>query len=386
MSLSSAGRLACAQHRSRIRQRFSRSLGARLALLLVAIGALGVPLPAYAGWRPSLAERRFDIQLSVPLDLTRPADILALDLFTTPPERIAALRARGVATVCHLAAGRWENWRPDAAGLPGGALGGSAAGWPGERWVDIRHPALRPFLERRLDLCRARGFDGVLLADLDGYAHAPGFPYSRADQVAFDLWLAGAAHERGLAAGLVDDPGQAGELAHAFDFLVASDCLDGAGCPPPDVSWRQASRSSSSRTPTSRAAWTNSPTGGRARRPVDLQDPDQERQVAPPLSLASRDPNRPTRLGMGSRLRSHCIKQILEIVGVERVGDVEALGDIAAEFAKQAQLVRILHAFGHRSLAQRSTQSDDTSYQRLVLHPHAEITHERAVDLDRVDR
>jgi Glycoside-hydrolase family GH114 len=199
-------------------------------LLLAAAFCLGAVLPAQAAWRPGLAERSFDIQLSVPLNLVRPADILALDLFTTPPERTAALRAHGVAIVCHVSAGRWQNWRPDAKSLSDTALGRSPSGWPGERWFDIRHPALRPVLEQRLDLCRDHGFDGVLLADLDGYTKVSGFPLTPADQLAFNLWLADAAHRRGLAVGLVDNLGQAGELADRFDFLVASDCLVAGDC------------------------------------------------------------------------------------------------------------------------------------------------------------
>jgi len=40
---------------------------------------------------------------------------------------------------------------------------------------------------RRLDLCRDHGFDGVLLADLDGYTKVSGFPLTPADQLAFNL-------------------------------------------------------------------------------------------------------------------------------------------------------------------------------------------------------
>jgi hypothetical protein len=205
--------------------------GRRLATLLVVIACwLGAESVATAAWRPSLSERRFDMQLNVPLDLARSADILALDLFTTPPERAAVLHMRGMATVCHVAVGGWQSWRPDAASVPAAALGRSASGWPGERWVDMRNPALRPYLERRLELCRAHGSDGVLLADLDGYTKSPGFPIEREAQLAFNLWLANAAHRRGLAAGLLNDLGQASELAGAFDFLVASDCSTAEGC------------------------------------------------------------------------------------------------------------------------------------------------------------
>ena len=117
-----------------------------------------------------------------------------------------------------------RNLAPRCGSLPPAALGRSISGWPGERWIDIRNSAVRSYLERRLDFCQASGFDGVLFADLDGYQRSPGYPLEPEAQLAFNLWLAGAAHQRGLAAGSLNDLGQASELANTFDFLVGSDC------------------------------------------------------------------------------------------------------------------------------------------------------------------
>jgi hypothetical protein len=205
------------------------ALGLWIGVALGATGGSATSAEA-AGWQPSLEQRRFDLQLAAPLNLVRRADILALGLFDTAPERLRPLRARGTATLCHVAAGLWENWRPDARDFPETALGRSPTGWPGERWLDVRDPALRPLLERRLDLCRQRGFDGVLLARLDGHARDTGFAIRPEQQLAFNRWLAEAAHARGLAAGILGDLGQAAELAAAFDLLVADGCDAGDGC------------------------------------------------------------------------------------------------------------------------------------------------------------
>ena len=204
-----------------------RRLG--LALGLAATLAMAGSVPADAGWLP-VNGQRFDLQLSAPFDLIRPTNILALGLFATTPERVRQLRAKGVAVVCQLTAGLWENWRPDAPGFPAAALGRSPTGWTAQRWLDIREPAVRPLLAARLDLCRDRGFDGVLLADLDGYAQGSGFALTPAQQLEFDRWLAAAAHARGMAVGLLNDLAQAAELAPAFDFLVADGCMPAGGC------------------------------------------------------------------------------------------------------------------------------------------------------------
>ena len=92
-----------------------RRLG--LALGLAATLAMAGSVPADAGWLP-VSGQRFDLQLSAPFDLIRPTNILALGLFATTPERVRQLHAKGVAVVCQLTAGLWENWRPDAPGFP----------------------------------------------------------------------------------------------------------------------------------------------------------------------------------------------------------------------------------------------------------------------------
>jgi hypothetical protein len=206
----------------------------RLRPMLVALGLLvAVTLcggrPSLAGWRPTPGQR-FDIQLVAPFDLIRPADVVALPLFGTLPTRLQELRSRGVAAVCHVMAGAWESWRPDAGQFPQPVVGRPTGGRADQRWLDIRQASLRPVLERRVDLCRDRGFDGVLFAGLDGYARNSGFDLTAEQQLAFNRWLAEVAHARGLAAGIINDLDQAGELANAFDFLVADTCIAQSNC------------------------------------------------------------------------------------------------------------------------------------------------------------
>jgi hypothetical protein len=207
----------------RVRRLIVPALGGMLAV------AAGPPALADA-WRPALGQR-LDVQLTAPFDLARRADVLVLELFATGTERVAELHRRGTAAVCRVAAGLWEGWRPDAASFPAAVLGRSPGSSPAERLVDVRAAAaLRPILERRLDLCRDRGFAGVLFTAADGYARASGFALSPQDQLAFNHWLAEAAHARGLAAGIWNDLAQAHELAPAFDFLVADGCAAAGDC------------------------------------------------------------------------------------------------------------------------------------------------------------
>lgn len=195
--------------------------------LLAVLALTGAPLPAGAAdwWRPS-GVLVWDWQLADYSGAAPGVQVIDLDLFDVSADRVAALRAGGVKTICYVNAGAWEEWRDDAAAFPPEILGWDYDGWPGERWLDIRRiDRLAPILRARLDLCRAKGFDGVEPDNIDGFENETGFPLTAEDQIAFNRWLAAEAHERGLSIGLKNDPGQAGRLAGDFDWAMAEDCF-----------------------------------------------------------------------------------------------------------------------------------------------------------------
>ncbi len=147
-----------------------------------------------------------------------------VDLFETPTSTVRSLHQRGRAVICYLSAGSWEDFRPDADEFPEDVLGRSN-GWPGEKWLDIRRlDILGPIMEARLDLCAQKGFDGVEFDNIDGYSNNSGFPLTAADQTAYNLFLARAAHARGLSAGLKNNVEQAAAQQRSFDFAINEEC------------------------------------------------------------------------------------------------------------------------------------------------------------------
>ena len=198
--------------------------------VLVAVGLALVWAGQAAAWLPAPREP-FDVQLTAPFQLQQVEGTVALGLHETSPARIQELKARGVRTVCVINAGAWENWRPDSGAFDQRLIGESFAGWGGERWLDIRAlEALQPILARRLDLCVATGFDGVLFRNLDGYAHRTGFPLTAKDQLAYDRWLAQEARSRGLAVGIMNALELTPELVGLVDFAVAEGCFEAGDC------------------------------------------------------------------------------------------------------------------------------------------------------------
>ena len=200
---------------------------------IVALLALVVWLPpsvAAARWSPG-TRTTWQVQFSGRLNPSIDATAFDVDMFETSASGVAALQSKGHRVVCYINAGAWEDWRPDAARYPGGVKGRELDGWPGERWLDIRRlDVLGPILVDRLDLCAAKGFDGVEFDNVDGYSNRTGFALSRADQLAFDKWLAARAHERGLAVGLKNTLELADELEPHFDFAILEQCFQYREC------------------------------------------------------------------------------------------------------------------------------------------------------------
>ena len=181
-------------------------------------------------WQPEPG-LSWQVQYTGEVDLGLNVDVYNLDLFETSAEDIKTLHARNVQVICYLNAGAWENWRPDSEDFPEAVLGRDYTGWPGERWLDVRQiEILAPLMIARLNLCAAKGFDGVDPDNLDGYTNATGFDLTYDDQLAFNRWLAEAAHARGLGIGLKNDPDQGSELVNIFDWATVESCFDEGWC------------------------------------------------------------------------------------------------------------------------------------------------------------
>jgi hypothetical protein len=187
--------------------------------------ALTETIASSTWWQPE-SGATWQIQFNGKIDTTLEVDIYDLDLFDTSAETVAALHADGKRVICYLNAGAWEDWRPDADTFPAEVLGNDYEGWPGERWLDISNlEALAPIMLARLDLCAAKGFDGVDPDNLDGFTNDTGFELSGEDALGYTQWLAEEAHSRGLAIGLKNAPENASELEPHFDWVITESCF-----------------------------------------------------------------------------------------------------------------------------------------------------------------
>ncbi len=163
-------------------------------------------------------------QLTGTIDTTVSADMFDIDLYDASQATIATLQKKGSKVICYFSAGSYEDWRSDAKSFPTSVLG-SNNGWPGEKWLDIRNiTALAPIMGARLDLAVQKGCDGVEPDNIDGYTNSTGFPLTAANQIAYNKWLAEAAHARGLSIGLKNDIDQVVQLEPYFDWALNEQC------------------------------------------------------------------------------------------------------------------------------------------------------------------
>lgn len=183
-----------------------------------------------AHWRPPLIAS-WQIQFTGTPDTSLAVDIYFLDLFDTAPETITNLHTRGVKVICYFSAGTFEDWRPDAGQFPSAILGNNLPDWPGEKWLDIRDlEGLAPVILGRISLASQKGCDGIDPDNVDGYTNNTGFPLTPEDQLAYNIFLANAAHQNGLAIGLKNDLLQIQELAPFFEWALNEQCFTYQEC------------------------------------------------------------------------------------------------------------------------------------------------------------
>lgn len=182
-----------------------------------------------AWYRPAVGVT-WQWQLTGRIDTGYDVDLYDIDLFDSPDRMIDELHADGRRVLCYFSAGSVEDWRDDAGDFPAAAIGRPMDGWAGERWLDVREPAVLSVLEARLDLAVRRGCDGVEPDNVNGYENRTGFELTEADQVAFNRSLAALAHERGLAVALKNAPGLVDRLVGSFDLSVTEECHQYGEC------------------------------------------------------------------------------------------------------------------------------------------------------------
>lgn len=201
------------------------------ALILVSTGCGSddTVAPPSGDWFVPAQGMTFDWQLDeVTSSNSFDAQVVDVDGFDISAETVAHFQSQGIKMIAYVSVGTVEEWRSDVNDFPAEIVGNAYDGWEGEKWLDINNIAvLGPIIEKRLDMIKAKGFDGIEPDNIDGFEYEgdPGFNLTEAGTKAFCEWLIEEAHERGLSIGQKNASGLAPDLVMKFDWMLTEDAF-----------------------------------------------------------------------------------------------------------------------------------------------------------------
>lgn len=173
----------------------------------------------------------WDWQLTEPADLNRPVKVLDLHPSIVSPEDLAALKSKGIKTICYVSVGTLERTSPDRANFPSEIIGNTYDDWPDERFLDIRRlDVLLPLMAARFESCKSMGFDAIEPDNMDVHDNDSGFPITEQHAVAYIRLLAGTARGLGLKIGQKNVPDLTEKLIDVLDFAIAESCYQDRTC------------------------------------------------------------------------------------------------------------------------------------------------------------
>ena len=188
-------------------------------------------VPAAVGAVPLLGAT-WQYQLGDATSTNVSASVYDLDGFTVTAATVASLHSMGRYVICYFEGGDLAPGRPDTAQFPAASIGKAIAGWPGERYLDIRNPTVRGLLAARARVAKSKNCDGVEYDYMDSYQDDTGFPLTGDDEIRFDTYLASAVHAVGMTVGLKNDrdAAQIASLVRVVDWTVQEQCYEYREC------------------------------------------------------------------------------------------------------------------------------------------------------------
>ncbi|CAM9481007.1 unnamed protein product [Ectocarpus sp. 12 AP-2014] len=222
----------CSTRRGRRRRRFPAAAEAAPVLLFLSgLLLLDAAVAAEDWWKPGPGVS-WQMQLAGEIDLSLDVDMYNIDLFDAATSEIEELRDRDVVVICSFSAGTFEEGRVDSDNFESDWLGGVVEdGLEGERWLNITAEGVLTVMRARLDLATNKSCHGVEPSNVQVYVEEnSGFNITASDQLTYNTWLAGQAHDRNLSVGLRNDWLQLDDLEPSFDWALSEDCLFQGEC------------------------------------------------------------------------------------------------------------------------------------------------------------
>lgn len=146
--------------------------------------------------------------------------LVNFELFDADKATIESLKAKGVYVVCYYSLS-YEDWRKDINQMPKEAIGKSMSGWAGEKWTDLSKESLHKFFDKRDDLAKSLGCDGVENDNMDDGEKA--FKLSKGQLIISNKRRAAYAHNIGLGHFAKNTPDIANDLSKDSDGVFVEE-------------------------------------------------------------------------------------------------------------------------------------------------------------------
>jgi hypothetical protein len=172
----------------------------------------------------------WQVQLSGSFDGSFDVELYYVDLDNLTSTERASMAHQNRQLACYLSAGSFEPWRGDAAAFPTEVLGNTLAGYPNERWLDIRSSAVARLMLARLDQFKSNGCSSVVVANVTTSGEDSGFAISSMEQNDYLFWLSEQLHLRGIGAALATADDRLRAMEPYFDWAFAQSCWVDTQC------------------------------------------------------------------------------------------------------------------------------------------------------------
>jgi hypothetical protein len=159
-------------------------------------------------------------------------DYLEIDGFDSSKELVTQIKANGTKAICYISVGTAEDFRPDFAELKKipNTVGKAYPNFAGDYFINTNHwRDFFPVMEKRIMMCKDKGFDYVDFDVIDSYAVDPkesGFDLTEETQIAYIMALTDAAHAAGLKTVQKNTTELAVKLEPHFDALLLEQCME----------------------------------------------------------------------------------------------------------------------------------------------------------------
>ncbi|CAI5983115.1 unnamed protein product [Closterium sp. NIES-64] len=104
--------------------------------------------------------------------------------------------------------------------------------WRVERWLDVKSPVVKAIMEKRINLAKSKGCDGVDPDNINAYSNnimaqaISQFTVTADDQFKCNSWIANAVHKYGMSVGLkYPGPLAPSFMANLFVWAIIESCI-----------------------------------------------------------------------------------------------------------------------------------------------------------------